>query len=112
METSILSAFICVHLRFQFGFMRAICLLLIFSILVSAAAEKGPITDDLVYDRVIRKLANDRELKTTSIEVIVKDRVVTLRGLIDSEKLRQRAERVVQKTDGVKKVINELRARP
>ncbi|MBI3693811.1 MAG: BON domain-containing protein, partial [Acidobacteria bacterium] len=66
----------------------------------------------VIYDRVIRRLANDRDLKTTAIEVSVKDRVVTLRGLIESEKLRQRAERVVQKVDGVKKVVNELRIRP
>ncbi len=92
--------------------MRAVSLVLIFSLLVFAAAKKEGPTDDLIYDQVIRKLANDHDLKTTSIEVIVKERVVTLRGLIDSEKLRQRAERVAQKVDGVKKVINELRIRP
>ena len=92
--------------------MRAVCLLLLVSILAAAAAEKPALNDDLVYNHVIRKLANDRELKTTAIDVTVKDRVVTLRGLIDSEKLRQRAERVVQKVDGVKKVVNELRIRP
>jgi len=31
---------------------------------------------------------------------------------VRAEKLRQRAERVSQKVDGVKKVINELRIRP
>lgn len=61
---------------------------------------------------MIRKLANDRDLKATSLEVTVKDRVVTLRGLIDSERLRQRAERAAQKVDGVKKVINEVKIRP
>ena len=77
-----------------------------------AAAEKQPLTDDILYDRVIRKIVNDREIKTTAIEVAVKDRVVTLRGQVESEKLRQRVERVVQKVDGVKKVINELKLRP
>lgn len=91
--------------------MRAVCLLLIFCV-AAAAAGKPSLTDDAVYDRVIRKLANDHELKTTAIEVAVKDRVVTLRGLVDSEKLRLRAERIVQKVDGVKKVVNELKLRP
>ena len=91
--------------------MRVVCLLLI-SALVAAAAEKPPLTDDAVYDRVIRKIANDHERKTTAIEVTVKDRAVTLRGMVDSEKLRLRAERVVQKVDGVKKVVNELKLRP
>ncbi len=92
--------------------MRAASLVLIFSLLVFAASKKEGPTDDLIYDQVIRKLANDHDLKTTSIEVIVKDRVVTLRGLIDSEKLRQRAEHVAQKVDGVKKVVNEIKIRP
>ena len=92
--------------------MRVICILLMLSVLAGLAAEKPPLTDGVVYDRVIRTLVNDRELKTNSIEVVVKDRVVTLRGMVESEKLRQRAERVAQKADGVKKVVNELRLRP
>ncbi|HZS49409.1 MAG TPA: BON domain-containing protein [Bryobacterales bacterium] len=94
--------------------MRTIALLLTLPLWCHAvlAAAKQPLTDDVLYDRVIRALVNDRDLKTNSIEVSVKDRVVTLRGVIDSEKLRQRAERVAQKVDGVKKVINELRVRP
>lgn len=91
---------------------RAFCCLLILSAFAGLAAEKKPPSDDLLYDRVVRRLANDPSLKTTAIEVEVQDRVVTLRGWIDSEKLRQRAEQVVRKTDGVKKVINELRVRP
>jgi osmotically-inducible protein OsmY len=91
--------------------MRGLCVLLFLSLLSGVAAEKPPLTDDMLYDRVIRKLVNDRDLKTNTIEVVVKDRVVTLRGVIDSEKLRQRAEHVAQKVDGVKKVINELQIR-
>jgi osmotically-inducible protein OsmY len=79
---------------------------------LAAAAEKFPLTDDLLYDRVIRRLANDRDLKTTTIEVQVRERVVTLRGLVETDKLRQRAETVTRKTDGVKKVVNELKVRP
>ena len=92
--------------------MRAVCILLLLSMMAGLAAEKHPLTDDLLYDRVIRKLVNDRELKTNTIEVTVRDRVVTLSGLVDSEKLRLRAEHVTQKVTGVKKVVNELRLRP
>ena len=100
-------------MRVSFACLRALLgLLLLLSITVAVAAEKPPLNDGVVYDRVIRRLANDRDLKTTAIEVTVKDRVVTLRGLIESEKLRQRAEHVVQKVGGVKKVVNELRIRP
>lgn len=85
---------------------------MILSLLAAAATAKDPPTDDLLYDRVIRRLANDPDLKTTAIEVTVKDRQVSLRGQVESDKLRQRAERTTRKVEGVKKVINELRIRP
>jgi len=94
--------------------MRFACVL--FSALLFAgpalAADKLPLTDDILHDRVMRRLANDRDLKTTAIEVEVKERVVTLRGTVESDKHRLRAETVVRKTEGVKKVINELKVRP
>ena len=92
--------------------MRRVWALLLMAALGGLAAEKPPLTDDLLYDRVIRRLANDREVKTTAVEVEVKDRVVTLRGLVESEKMRQRIETVTRKTDGVRKVVNELKVRP
>ena len=92
--------------------MRRVWALLLMAALVGLAAEKPPLTDDLLYDRVIRRLANDREVKTTAVELEVKDRVVTLRGLVESEKMRQRIETVTRKTDGVRKVVNELKVRP
>ena len=92
--------------------MRRVWALLLMAALGGLAAEKPPLTDDLLYDRVIRRLANDREVKTTAVELEVKDRVVTLRGLVESEKMRQRIETVTRKTDGVRKVVNELKVRP
>ena len=93
--------------------MRRVCsVALILGVLASVAADKPPLTDDTIHDQVIRRLVNDPELKTNAIEVTVKDRVVTLRGQVETEKLRQRAERVAHKVSGVKKVVNELGLRP
>jgi osmotically-inducible protein OsmY len=78
----------------------------------AAAAEKKPDTDNVVYDRVLRRIANDRDLKTTAIEITVNEGVVILKGLIDSKKQRQRVEQVVRKTPGVKKIVNEVKVRP
>jgi osmotically-inducible protein OsmY len=78
----------------------------------AVAAEKKPDADNVVYDRVFRRIANDRDLKTTAIEITVSDGAVTLKGLIDSEKQRQRIEQVVRKTPGVKKIVNEVKVRP
>jgi hypothetical protein len=68
-------------------------------------------TDDLVYDRVMRALVNDPDLKTDRFEVEVKDGVVTVRGQVSSEKLKQRVTKVAKKAKGVKEVINEVEVR-
>jgi len=87
----------------------AAALLLAFS--AAAADENDFPVDDLIYDRVIRKLANDRELKTTRLDVKVKDRVVTVKGVVATEKLQERVEKVVRKVDDVKKVVNRVTVR-
>lgn len=65
--------------------------------------------DDIVYDRVIRNLVNDPRLKTNALEVAVVEGVVTIRGLVETEKLRVRVDKVVRKTKGAKKVVNQVR---
>ena len=65
-------------------------------------------SDDLIYDEVRRKLANDTTAKGGGLEVEVHDGVVTLRGKVKSERQKNRAESVTKKVKGVTKVINEL----
>ena len=91
--------------------------LAVFSVLLFLACTVAPVPaqdespDDLMYDRVIRKLVNDRQLKTNALNVSVKDAVVTVSGEVENEKLRRRVEKVVKKVKGVKKVVNNVRAR-
>lgn len=92
--------------------MRGVCVLLLLLLAAAPAISKDPPSDDIVYDRVIRRLANDRDLKTTAIAVTIQQGAVTLRGMVDNEKLRLRAELIVRKVGGVKKVVNELKLRP
>lgn len=68
-------------------------------------------SDDLIYDRVIRELVNDRELKTNALEVTVSERVVTVAGVVATEKLRRRVEKVVKRVKGVKEVVNRVTVR-
>ena len=87
-----------------------VCLLLAASAPGSAQAQdENP--DDLLYDRVIRKLVNDRQLKTNALKVGVEDGVVTVAGTVESEKLRLRVGKVVKKIKGVKKVVNQVQVR-
>ena len=43
-----------------------------------------------------------------AIEVIVKDGNVTLRGKVEEDKQKNRAEKIAKKVSGVKSVMNEL----
>ena len=71
------------------------------------AAEKH-FTDDQIYDNVRRKLADDVEVKGGALDVDVKDGVVTLRGKVEYDKQKAKAEKLARKVGGVKEVKNEL----
>lgn len=79
----------------------------------SPAADKSkPVSDDFLSDTIMRKLASDALIKGGALKVDVKDGVVTLQGTIESEKLRERTEKVVKKTSGVKGVVNKIVVSP
>lgn len=64
--------------------------------------------DDLLYNRVLRKLNNDRSLRIRDLAVTVVDGVVTIKGTVRTERLKQRAKKIAH-VKGVKQVVNELR---
>ena len=57
---------------------------------------------------VMRKLADDADVKGGGLNIEVKDGVVTLRGKLETEKQIQKAEKLAKKVNGVKKVVNEI----
>ena len=71
------------------------------------AADKH-VPDDQLYDIVRRKLANDQMVKGGALEVDVKDGVVTLKGKVELDKQKAKAEKLARKVAGVKQVNNEL----
>ena len=68
-----------------------------------------PVSDDSIYDYVKRKLANDQVVKGGALEIDVKEGVVTLRGTVETEQQKQRAEKLAKKVKGVKSVVNEIK---
>ena len=78
---------------------------------VPAWAAKEEISDDLLYDRVNRALIVDRELGTTPLNLAVQDGKVTVSGLVETEKLRERVTKVVKKVKGVREVDNQVKVR-
>jgi osmotically-inducible protein OsmY len=73
-----------------------------------AADQKQSSSDDRISDQVRMKLATDPDVKGGALDVTVKDGVVTIRGRVDTEKGRSKAEKLSKKVKGVKQVDNEL----
>jgi osmotically-inducible protein OsmY len=93
--------------------MRVFYLFLILALLLTSpvpATAQKQINDDEIHDAVMRRLANDRDVKGGGIDVEVSSGVVTLRGKVREEKQKARAEHLAKKVKGVTKVVNELHA--
>jgi len=68
--------------------------------------------DDEIYDKVKLRLAGDPEVKGGALEVDVKDGVVTIKGIVRTDKAKAKADKVAGKVKGVTKVVNELKVSP
>ena len=66
------------------------------------------IDDAWIYSKVMTRLSTDAGTPAFKINVDVTDKVVTLRGKVDSTAAKAQAERTAQETDGVKSVKNLL----
>ncbi len=75
--------------------------------LAASVASAQAVDDDLLYDRVHRKLNNHPALRIRDLVVDVTDGVVTIDGVIRSDSAKRRATKVAS-IKGVKKVVNNL----
>ncbi len=73
----------------------------------ASVASAQAVDDDLLYDRVHRKLNNHPALRIRDLVVDVTDGVVTIDGVIRSDTAKRRATKVAS-IKGVKKVVNNL----
>ena len=85
-----------------------ISLLVILALAAGVWAAEKQVSDDQLYDLVRRKLADDVTVKGGALEVEVKAGVVTLRGKVETDKQKVKAEKLARKVSGVKQVTNEL----
>jgi hyperosmotically inducible protein len=86
-------------------------LLLVFLVLASVGLSKDAITDDMIYDKVRIKLAEDQVVKGGAIQVDVKNGVVTLAGAVEQDKQKDRAAKLAKGVKGVKDVVNNITLR-
>ena len=91
--------------------MRVLSICLVLSLLVAAAGgllAQKQVSDDVIYDQVRRKLANDPDVKGGTFDVKVESGVVTIRGVVEKEKFRAKAERLAKKVHGVRQVVSQI----
>jgi osmotically-inducible protein OsmY len=89
--------------------LKRICLSLVmfFTLLTPGFAGK-PVSDDFLVDTIRQKLAADDVVKGGAIDVEVKDGVVTLKGKVEEERQKGRAEKITKRVSGVKTVVNQI----
>jgi osmotically-inducible protein OsmY len=73
----------------------------------------GDTLDDAwIHTKIVTKLIGDTKTPERKINVDVVNNVVTLRGTVDTAEARSEAERVAKDTEGVTKVVNQLKVAP
>lgn len=65
--------------------------------------------DAWIHTKLVAKLLGDNDTPGRKINVDVDNNVVTLRGTVDTAEQRAEAERLARNTDGVKRVVNQLK---
>ncbi|HUE00470.1 MAG TPA: BON domain-containing protein [Bryobacteraceae bacterium] len=85
-----------------------ISLLVIFALALGAWAAEKQVSDDQIHDMVMRKLADDTVVKGGALDIEVKDGVVTLKGKVELEQQKTKAEKLARKVSGVKQVDNQI----
>ncbi len=83
-------------------------LVLLFSLAAAVFAASKPVTDDFLTDTIRSRLAADQIVKGGAIEVVVKEGVVTLKGTVEEDKQKSKAEKIAKKVSGVKSVTNQI----
>jgi osmotically-inducible protein OsmY len=65
--------------------------------------------DAWIHTKLVAKFIGDADTPERKINVDVVNNVVTLRGMVDTAEQRAEAERIAGNTEGVKRVVNQLK---
>lgn len=68
--------------------------------------------DAWIHAKIVAQLIGDTKTPERKINVDVVNNEVTLRGTVDTAEAKVEAERIAKETDGVKKVVNQLKVSP
>jgi len=68
--------------------------------------------DAWIHTKIVAQLIGSSQTPERKINVDVVNNDVTLRGTVDTPEAKAEAERIAKATDGVKKVVNQLKVTP
>lgn len=68
--------------------------------------------DAWIHTKIVAQLLGNSQTPERKINVDVVNNEVTLRGTVDTAEAKAEAERIAKTTDGVKKVVNQLKVTP
>ena len=90
--------------------MRRLCvaLLLAIGLAVAAPAADKPQSDAALADLVLIRLAGDPDVNGGALKVDMKNGVATLSGVVESQRIKDKAAKLAKKVKGVKSVVNNL----
>jgi osmotically-inducible protein OsmY len=93
--------------------MMAFRVLLLATVLLLGASGQSTKDDDKIHDLVIVKLAGDQLVGGAGrVEVEVQSGTVLLKGKVETDKQKARAEHLARRVKGVKNVNNQLTVAP
>jgi hyperosmotically inducible protein len=85
-----------------------IAVMLVASFMTAGFAGSKNTSDDFLIDTIRQKLASDQVVKGGAIDVQVHEGAVVLAGKVESEKQKDRAEKLAKRVNGVKSVKNDI----
>ena len=90
---------------------RFISVLLIMALAMPmlVAQKKQARSDDVIFDEVRQKLADDSEVRGGGLDITVKDGAITIKGYVHTEKAKEKATVIAKKVKGVTTVDNQLK---
>lgn len=83
-------------------------LVLLISLVTAVLAASKPVDDGYLTDSIRTRLAADQVVKGGAIDVIVKDGAVILKGTVEEDRQKNKAEKIAKKVSGVKSVDNQI----
>lgn len=87
-------------------------LILLGCLAVTPVLADKKVPDGEIHDNLRRRLANDPDVKGGALEVDVTDGKVIIKGRVDNDKAKQKAEKIARKAKGVVSVENQIVVKP